>query len=157
MTPMPNFEMHDGGAAPEPMALPTFRIMRSGRRPLTFEGVELCMAMSFVPGSPFWYEINIYRTRAQKFVAAVRIFFASEDERDRVRVWECESFDDVLDALEGYDAAEEIRVDLFPGDRPMSPAELAGQGFALMARAGAARAQYAGLLGEILHELEGQG
>lgn len=131
-----------------------FRIKRSGMRPLAFDGVELCMAMSFVPGAPYWYEINVYRTAGQSFVVAVRLFFRSENERDRVRAWEFESFDQVMDCLEAYDAAADVRVEHFADEEQMSAADLAAHGFLLRAKAEAARAQYSGLVGEILHELE---
>lgn len=152
------FQMQDGPSEPDraaaaPSAAP-FRIARSGMRPLAFEGTELCMAMSYVPGAPNWYEINIYRTTEQKFVVAVRLFFRSEDERDRVRAWEFESFDQVLDCLEGYDAATDVRIDQRIEQEGQSAAELAAHAFLLRARAEAARSQYAGLVGEILHELE---
>ncbi|MEM8595061.1 MAG: hypothetical protein AAGF76_01125 [Pseudomonadota bacterium] len=132
----------------------TYKIMRSGQRPLVFEGMELCMAMSYVPASPYWFEINIYRSSSQKFVAAVRTFFQAEEERDRARAWECDSFDGVMDVLERYDAASDLRVDAFADAHDLSALELAGLGFTLMARAKAARDQYHGLLGEILHELD---
>jgi hypothetical protein len=156
MNQMAAFEMAERQQeTPAPAVQPTnYLVKRSGMRPLAFEGTELCMAMSFVPGAPYWYEINIYRTTEQRFVAAVRIFFRSEDERDGVRAWECESFGEVLDTLEAYDAAHDIRVDAFADPETMTPADLASRGFTLAAKAGGARAQYASLLGEILHELE---
>ncbi len=157
MTQMPSFAMQEMPAelsqqpAPAPEAT-AYRIPRTGQRPLAFDGSELCMAMSFIPGCAYWYEINIYRTTQQKFVVAVRQFFQSETERDRVRAWECDGFAEVLDSLEAYDAAQDVRLsEAHPGD---SPAELAGEAMMLKARVAAARAQYGGLVGEILHELE---
>ena len=157
MTPMPSFDMADSRGEPErsPAMMPQpFTIKRVGQRPLRFEGSELCMAMSFVPTCPSWYEINIYRTTAQSFVAAVRLFFVAEGERDRVRAWDCESFDEVLDTLEAYDAGRDVRVDAFPDDPGMTPGDLAAEGFMLRAKVEGARAHYRSLLGEILHELE---
>lgn len=157
MTQFAAFQMQDSPAEPEPVpASPParFRIKRSGMRPISFEGAELCMAMSYVPGAPYWYEINIYRSADAQFVLAVRLFFRSEDERDRVRAWQFENFEQVIDCLEAYDAATDLRVDRFPGDGETSAAELAAEAFALRARAEAARTQFAGLVGEILHELE---
>ena len=158
MNQLSPFEMLDG--APEedspPQAMPpmSYKIMRSGQRPLAFEGTELCMAMSFVPEAPYWFEINIYRTMDQKFVTAVKTFFQSEEEKDRAKAWTCDSFDAVLDVLEKHDAAADMRVDAFADDKHMSAIELAAHGYSLMAKAKAARDQYHGLLGEILHELE---
>jgi len=151
------FQMQDTASEPDPMPGPApapFRIKRSGMRPISFDGAELCMAMSYVPGASSWYEINIYRSTDSSFVLAVRLFFRAEDERDRVRAWQFESFEQVMDCLETYDAATDLRVDHFPEDPGMSAAELAAHAFALRARAEAARNQFAGLVGEILHELE---
>lgn len=158
MNQLSPFEMHEGGmeaeAAPQTMPPMSYKIMRTGQRPLAFDGTELCMAMSFVPASPYWFEINIYRTAGQTFVAAVKTFFQAEDARDRARAWEFETFDEVMDALESFDAAAEMRVDTFLDDADLSAVELAAWGYALMAKAKAARDQYHGLLGEILHELD---
>jgi hypothetical protein len=139
---------------PEPRLVQSFRIRRAGQRPLAFEGSELCMAMSYIPGACFWYETNIYRTTAQRFVVAIRLFFKSEDERDRVRAWEFESFEQVLACLERYDASEDVRVERFPDETGTAAAELAAHAFALQSRIADARAQFAGLVGEILYELE---
>jgi len=157
---MSPFGFHDAAQDPESLveARPAqgFRIKRTGQRPLVFEGAELCMAMSFVPGTPSWYEINLYRTSAQGFVVAIRQFFKSEDERDRVRAWEFESFEAAVACLEGYDAGEDVRVERFP-DEASGAADLAASAFSLRAQVEAARDQYAGLVGEILYELEGPG
>lgn len=141
---------------PNSMTMPPadYKIMRQGQRPLVFQGSELCMAMSFVPGAPYWFEINIYRTTDGRFVTAVRTFFQSEAENDRAKAWEMETFDGVLDVLESYDASHDIRVHGFADDDDMSAVELAAHGYSLMAKAKAARAQFSGLLGEILHELD---
>lgn len=160
MSQISPFEMQDMGGEPEsaPMTMPPmqYKIMRSGQRPLIFDGTELCMAMNFIPGAPYWFEINIYRTANQKFVAAVKTFFADENSRDRAKAWEFESFDAVMDALENHDAASDMRVDTFADDQDLSAVELAAWGYSLMAKAKAARDQYNGLLGEILHELDSQ-
>ena len=152
------FQMQDAMSEPDqmPTAAPVapVRIKRTGQRPLVFDGTELCMAMSYVPGAPSWYEINVYRSTGQKFVVAIRTFFRSEDERDRARAWEFDSFEQVMECLEGFDAAVDVRVDRFGDEAEMSAAELAAEGFGLRARVEAARAQYRGLVGEILHELE---
>lgn len=151
--------MRDGGmeaaeAAPSTMPPMSYKIMRTGQRPLSFDGTELCMAMNFIPGAPYWFEINIFRTSNQTFVAAVKTFFSDEDARDRAKAWEFDSFDQVMDALETYDAAADMRVDTFADDKALSAVELAAWGYSLMAKAKAARDLYAGLLGEILHEVD---
>jgi len=143
----------DPGMKQPAMSPASFTIKRLGKRPLTFEGTELCMAMSFVPNTPFWYEINIYRTVTQGFVVAVRLFFQSEDERDRVRAWECETVDQAFDCLEGYDAGADVRVGRQADDPDLTAAELAAHAFVLRSRVQAQRDQYHGLVGEILDEL----
>lgn len=145
--------------APEPADLGAGRaqsvtLRRMGKRPLAFEGVELCMAMSFVPGSPFWYEVNVFRTTEGGFVAAVKMFFSAENERDICRAWSCESFAQVMEVLEGYDAANDIRIDLPADETALALPELAAHALMLRARAEEARRQFASLVGEILFDLE---
>lgn len=131
-------------------------LKRGGARPLSFRGTELCMAMSFVPGAPNWYEIDVWRTVEQRFVLAIKQFFRDENEIDQVHAWEFESFDAVMAHLEAYDPAEDVRVDVDPG-AAMSLPELAAHAFALRARAEEARRQFRGLVGEILYDLENEG
>lgn len=158
MNQMPAFDTSDlkpdDGHSPR-MAPASYTVKRTGQRPIKFEGSELCMAMSFVPDTPFWYEINIYRTVSQGFVLAVRLFFQSEDERDRIRAWEFQTFDEVLDCLEGYDAGHDVRVGRFGHEPGLPVAALAAEAFALRARVEAQRDQFSSLLGEVLEELAG--
>ncbi len=84
-------------------------LRRTGERPLSFQGAELCNAMSYVPGTPLWYEINVYRTAGETFVANVRMYTRSENEKDRFSCYEASSFDEVLSWLESYDPADDIR------------------------------------------------
>ena len=143
----------EGGPAAAVGQAGVVTLKRVGARPLSFQGTELCMAMSFTPGAPFWYEINVFRTTDQRFVCAVRTFFAADNEDDQVRAWEFESFEQVMAHLEGYDPADDIRVDLDPS-APMTLPELAANALALRARAAEARRQFATIVGEILYELE---
>ncbi|MEM1345135.1 MAG: hypothetical protein AAGI34_11220 [Pseudomonadota bacterium] len=157
MTQMPAFDTRDTAADPEAAlnsAADTITLKRTGLRPLSFEGTELCMAMSFTPQSPYWYEINIFRTTGQDFVAAVKLFFQSEHQRDVVHAWECQSFDEVLEVLEDYDAGNDIPIEVFPDTPGLSIGEMAAHAFTLHARVESARQHYAGLIGEILDELQ---
>lgn len=128
-------------------------LKRVGARPLSFSGSELCMGMSFTPGATFWDEVNVWRTAEQRFVVAVKTFFRDENETDQVRAWEFDDFDGAMAHLEGYDPAEDIRVDIDPSAAMTLP-ELAAHALALRARAAEARRQFAALVGEILYDLD---
>ncbi len=131
----------------------TFRIKRLGARPLSFQGSELAMAMSFTPSIPYWYEVNIYRTVQQRFVLAIRMYFQSAEEEDFVRAWEFDSLPDALDKMESYDAGQDVRV-TFDASQPMVVAELTARAMDLHARTAAARSHYAGIVGEFFYDLE---
>ena len=135
-------------------AVPTFRIKRPGARPLVFEGIELAMAMSFTPSLPYWYEINLYRTNDQRFVACVKQFFQSETEQDSVRAWDFDTLEQALDKLSHYDAGQDIRFQIDPSLSTLSAAELAAHALDLRARIQGARRHYESLVGEFLFELE---
>ena len=132
-------------------AATTRRLRRPGARPLVFSGSELAMAMSFTPELPYWYELNIYRTDAQHFVLAVKQFFQSEDEDDLCQAWEFESLVEVFDALDSYDAANDVKV---PSETSASPAELMATAMELRAKVAAARSNFKGLLGELYEEID---
>ncbi|MEM6548597.1 MAG: hypothetical protein AAF713_12745 [Pseudomonadota bacterium] len=139
-------------ALPEEAALQT--LQRSGQRPLTFTGVELCMAMSFTPGSPFWYEVNVYRSDDNRFVVRVAMFTTAEDDPEVKRAWECESFGEVMDSLEIYDPAGDLHLGMPADAVGQSALDLAAHALSLRARAAEARRQYAGLIGDLLYELQ---
>ncbi len=129
-----------------------FRIKRMGARPLRFNGTELAMAMSYTPDLPYWYEINIYRTDDQRFALAVRLFFQSEEEKDTVRAWTFDSLPDLFDALEAYDAGEDVRAPVL--EPSAAPVELAATALDLRARISAARQHFSGLVGELFAEID---
>jgi hypothetical protein len=142
-----------------PMAtLPSANLVtlrRTGERPLSFEGVEICSAMSYMPGTPLWYEINVYRTTSDSFVANVRMFTKSDNDKDRFSAYEASSFDEALFWLEGYNPAEDIRADLPLDSDEISVIELGLKAAAVRMRLSEARRQYRDLLGEVFYAIEG--
>ena len=129
------------------------RIRRLGKRPLVFKGTELAMAMSFTPGLPYWYELNIFRTDQQRFVLAVKLFFASENELDSSDAWEFDTLAEVFDAIEAYDAGRDVRFDT-QGLADAPAAHMASMSMALRAEVEAARAHFGGLVGELFQQLD---
>lgn len=131
-----------------------FRVARRGARPLVFTGTQLAMAMSFTPELPYWYEINIYRTNDERFVLVVRLFFQAEDRKDTMDAWMFETLSEVFDAIERYDAGQDVHADLDGFHAGMTPVELAAHALDLRARVEAARHHFAGLAGELFAEIE---
>ncbi len=130
-----------------------FRIRRPGARPLVFRGTELAMAMSYTPEIPYWYELNIVRTEDQRFALMIRKFYQSEDEMDCGNAWMFDTLPEVFDAIEGYDAAQDVRIDL-PDVSHMSAAEMAAMAMDMRARVGAARTHFASVVGELLSQID---
>jgi hypothetical protein len=129
-------------------------LKRVGQKPLSFMGVETAMAMSFMPGAPSWYEINLYKTSDGGVVAAVKLFHRDEDAADLCRAWEFSDLGAAVSHLESFDPAADIRVDVEPDDPALSLPEMAAHALALRAKAEEARRQYRTILGELLHDLE---
>lgn len=131
-----------------------FKLKITGRRPKQFQGTLLCSAMSFVPGPPQWYEINVYRVVSGKFIVEVKLFAKSADERDFFRMHECTSFDEVVEFLETHDPATDIDAGkLKIKDDDLAPAEMALAAIAMKLRIEDARRQYGSLVGEILYDV----
>ena len=131
------------------------RIKRVGGRPISYDGSELAMAMSYSANLPYWYEINLYRTNEQRFVATVRLFFVSEQEDDRVQAWEFGDLDEAIEALIQYDAAHDVYLDMGLDTGTAAPAELAAYAMELRAKVADYRHHYKSLIGEFLYELDG--
>lgn len=136
-------------------ATETFTLRRTGKRPLAFDGVELCMGMSYVPGTPFWYELNIYRTSLGSFVVAVKFFTKDDGDKDTFRAFQASTFDEVMSILETYDTSQDVRIDVQADDETLSVAELTVKALGLRARLEEARRQFAGLVGQVLYQLDG--
>ncbi len=131
-----------------------FVLRRTGARPVSFRGVQISSAMSFVVGTPLWYEINLYRLADQSFVVDVRMFTKSDDDPERFTVMHVGSFEEALSALEAYEPADDVRVTVALDDPHASLADLTFQALALRARVEEARAQYRGLVSDVLADLE---
>ncbi|HBM57821.1 MAG TPA: hypothetical protein DD444_01335 [Citreicella sp.] len=132
-----------------------YRIKRIGARPLIFTGAELGMAMSFAPDMAWWYEFNLFRS-TQGFVLTVKRFYQSEDETDYCRAWEFDNLDAAMTALEKYDAAQDVKAERFIPSPSASAAEFAACAMQLRAEISEARAHFASLVGEFLHELDAE-
>ena len=132
----------------------SFRIKRSGARPLKFTGSELAMAMSFTPDCPYWYEINLYRTTDSRFVVAVRLFHQSEDATDTIEAAQFDALEDALWHIETYDAANDLTVPMHQDPSDVSSAELAASAMELRSMIKIARHHYQSLAGEFLSEIE---
>jgi hypothetical protein len=130
------------------------RIARHGARPIVFTGTQLAMAMSFTPGLPYWYEINIYRTTEQRFVLAIRLFHVAEDRKDMVDALVFDTLPEVFDALEAHDAGRDVMADVDGVHAGLPAGELAVRAWELRARIEAARQHFAGLVGELLAEID---
>jgi hypothetical protein len=129
-------------------------LRRTGERPLSFRGREVCSAMSYTPGTPLWYEINVFRTEHDSFIGNVRMFSKSENEKDRFAAYEASSFDEVMFWLENYDPASDIRADLPVASDEVTVAELGLRAAALRMHLAEAKRQYRDLLGEIFFAME---
>ena len=151
-----NDQMASHGEVPFVGAGTVYRIAKQGGRPNVFTGTELAMAMSFTPGLPYWYEINLYRRAEQGFVVAIRKFYQSEDERDTVKSWSCDNIGDALTLIEDYDASEDVRVPQLDVTSE-SAASLAAHAMSMMSEVASARSHYAGLVGEMFAEIEAAG
>lgn len=146
--PMPIMAGDPGTAADS-----RIRLKRMGQRPLEFSGEELCFAMSFVPGAPFWFEVNVWRRFDGGFVSAVKLFYRDADRIDICRAWTSSAFEEVLDTLESFDAVRDLEADA-DLSADMTLVELTASAMSLRAWAAEARRQYAALVGELLDELE---
>lgn len=129
-------------------------LRRTGARPVSFRGVQICSAMSYVVGTPLWYEINLFRLVDQTFVVDVRMFTKSETESDKFTVLHVGSFDEAVEALENYEPANDVRVSVDFNDPEAALADLTFQALAVRARVEEARAQYGNLVSEVLADLE---
>ncbi len=133
----------------------TYNLRRTGKRPLNFKGTELCSAMSFTVGTPFWYEVNIYQKVDETFVVEIKMFAKNENDRELFRAKEISSFIDVFEYLENYQPAHDV--DAGPmnfANSTKSVAEIGLQAAELRLKIEEARRQFGDLVGQILYALE---
>lgn len=149
----PSPDPSQASSAPSPAPLQGFRLRRSGQRPLEFGGQNLAMAMSYQIGTPFWFELNLYRAGEYQFVSEIKLFYKSDDEIDQFYADRFDSFDGLMDHLERFDAASIVRSSLPENPAQLSLNELTARALETRAIAAEARRQYRGLVGQLLHEL----
>lgn len=131
------------------------RLKRTGARPLKFTGHKLASEMSYVPGTSLWYELAIYKTADNQFVADIRMYTKSDEERDQFRAQKFSAMAELEEFLEHYETANDIdpcTVDLTGSDMPMSC--LAVETARLRLRLEEARSQFSGLAGKVLFQLD---
>ncbi len=150
--PVVSFQETPEPASGAPGAM-RYSIKRVGARPLSFEGVELGMAMSFDPDQPYWYEFNLFR-KTEGFVLTIKRFHVSESETDFCRAWEFDTADEAIAALEGYDAGQDVRAERYIPGPAAGAAELAAAALQLRAEIAESRAHFASLAGEFLYDLD---
>lgn len=132
-------------------------VRQTGGRPLEFKGSELLTATSHSPGPSLWYEIYVWRTVAGGFVVQIRMFAKSERMKDRFRVFQVDSVEELAHLFETYDTSKDIDADIPVDDKNVHVAEIALQAAALRMKVDEGARQFADLVGEILHSLEVQG
>lgn len=142
------------GTSPRPTTGVEFKLKRFGKKPLYFFGVEVAMAMSFTPNVPYWYELNLYRSDSG-FAVAIKRFHQSPDVRDLFRAYECRSFDDVVELIEGYEPAEDLTGMTNGANGAMCAVECAQLAMVLKSSIGDIRSHFRELAGEFLCELCG--
>ncbi len=158
--PMAEHPVQMSGSAPSqdaPAGLSSgqYRLRSLGARPVVFAGTEIAMAMSFTPGLPYWFEINLYRASDGRFPLSIKQFFQSEEEKDLARAWIAPTLDEALEIIEGFDPAHDVPVAVSLASGDMTAAEMEATAMDLQAQVENARRHYASLVGEFLHGLDG--
>jgi hypothetical protein len=78
------------------MTTESFRLMRTGNRPLSFQGKRIAEATSEDHEASRWHEIELYRTEGGKWVAVVKFLTRWQGEDNR---FSAEIFDDADSAI----------------------------------------------------------
>ncbi|MEL6977979.1 MAG: hypothetical protein AAGM38_04790 [Pseudomonadota bacterium] len=144
----------DPAPAEEPAEASFITVRRSGQRPLGFRGAVVAHGMSFRVGTPFWYELNVFRTATGGFVADIRHFTKADGEQDSFKVCVSDSLEEILDFFEGYEPAHDVKADLDLDQADIAVSELAFKALALRMKVEEARAQYEGMVSEIFAQLD---
>lgn len=135
-------------------ATTTFRLKRSGIRPKVFDGVEVCSAMTHETGTPFWYELNVYRTVSETFVCEVKFFAKKAGTRDNFKTFDCFNIDELTERLENYDPAQDVDPSIWTlctEDAPASKVAIEAANLAMLIAE--AKRQWADIVGDVLFEI----
>ena len=128
-------------------------LRRTGMRPYVFDGSEVAHAMSYMPGSPLWYDVTLYRAGVGKFVVSVKLYYKDSNLPDRFSCHELATLDDVASFLESYDASEDVHPSVPMEVTTMTASEFAMHVGLLKLKIEEARAQFRDVAGEILYSL----
>jgi hypothetical protein len=138
------------GAAPE-----RFELRRDGLSPCIFEGRLIAEVTSFAPGGGgrLWYELAAYQRSGAGYVASMKVFRKSADDKDThwARVFQTSA--ELLAYFENHDPARDVAPpdDLTDGRIPTAEAMIRAVG--LRQRIDEARLEYAAAAGDLLTEV----
>jgi len=132
----------------------SFRLKRSGVRPKVFDGIEVCHSMSHELGTPFWYELNIYRTTSDEFVGEVKFFTKSDSQRDTFKTFTAFDTEGLMAKLEEYDPTADIEPNCSPKSQVTEHAAKAALQVAeLSVLMHEAKRQWDDVIGDILFQI----
>jgi hypothetical protein len=128
-------------------------LRRNGARPISFTGSEIASSSSFSAGQSLWYQIHLYKTNENSFIAAIQMGAQSGLEHSSYSAYTCSNLEELVNVLENYDAAHDISANIdLEGD--ISAAELALEAASLRLKIEEARRQYGEVVGEVLCKID---
>lgn len=149
VAPEPSMPAEEPGPQPVgPMMSQSFR--RSGMRPLSVEAALVAYESGANSPCPFWYELNIYLTSSQTFIADIRLFRKGAEEFDQFWVQHFDTLEECIQCFENHDARQFVVASLPVDEDSLSLAELTLLGINLRRDMVAAERQYKALVSQLL-------
>ena len=97
-------------AADEPMS--TFKLKRTGRRAVRFDGWQLVEAFCSSQGKDVWHDLNLYRTERTQIVVELIARTSLADHQEVCQVHTFETLTAAAIWLEAYNAADDAPIPL---------------------------------------------
>jgi hypothetical protein len=130
-----------------------YELRRDGLSPCVFAGRLIAEATSYSPGPRLWYELAAYARDDGGYVASLKVFKKSADEKDIFWARVFATASELSAYFENHDPARDIVASTDLTDAKVATAEAVIRAVALRQRIDEARAEYQSAAGDLLTEI----
>lgn len=139
-------------------AMPPFHdkiiLPRTGKKTMRFAGDLITEKTGYNRAAAHWYEIGVFSRVVGGFVASIKLFHKSGDQRDRFIAERYDTLEEVMSAIEIYCPHDDIAIAFDPASTALSAAQVTILAARLRGQQATFAQAYEAVSGDILHTLD---
>lgn len=128
-------------------------LRRTAKKAFRFSGRCLVESTGYRRAAAHWYEVGVFERYVGGFVASVRHFYKSDEERDHYCAERFDHLEEAITFLESYRPQDDVPVRFDPNCARLSAAEVAVHAATLRAQHAEYKRSYETVCTDVLHAL----